>query len=652
MTQSHTPSVDTHQGPPLLTNLPTEGSMAQPQPLTHPSLSQSHAQPHSQSPPTPRAHLEPDHELTPAYEDWGEDIQEVLDHRSYTQLPWADPQEILSLETQCPAVALNKKVRQLGYPNRWGARIPIKTEWNVELLDNLLQGYPDIEITEWMRYGWPIGRLPTMPDPHITFKNHKGATDFPEALKKYINKEASHQAIIGPFSSIPFTNKVGISPLSTRPKKDSDDRRIILDLSFPPGHSVNDGILKDNYLGFTAKLTFPKTDQFAERIFLLGQGALMYKVDLHRYFRQLNLDPGDYSLVGYMVNGELYFDTTVPMGVRSGPYIAQRVSTAIAWIVQQLEYFLLNYVDDFVGAALAQRAREAFQFFTKLLRDLKIQTSPEKVMPPTTRLEFLGTTFDSITMTMEVPPAKLAEIKLELQRWSSLSKASRRDIESLIGKLQFAARCIRPGRIFIARMINWLKATSRQGTYPITSELRKDITWWKDFMEQYNGVSIMWLQATPRDTELMATDANLTGYGGISGQEYFKGTFPTHLKGKNIAILELWAVLIGLKVWSTRFTGKYFWIHVDNEAVATILNTGASKDEHLQTLLREIAYIAATHQFVIKAKHISGVSNRIPDWLSRWSNGSDRKKFKQYAREKSLKHIKTSHNMFTLNQKW
>ena len=136
-----------------------------------------------------------------------------------------------------------------------------------------------------MRYGWPIGRLPTLPDPHISFRNHKGATEHPEALTKYIAKEQKYEAIMGPFEVIPFNSLVGISTLSTRPKKESEERRIILDLSFPPGYSVNDGIIKDNYLGFHTKLSFPKIDEFALRVYKLGKGAHMFKIDLHRYFR-------------------------------------------------------------------------------------------------------------------------------------------------------------------------------------------------------------------------------------------------------------------------------------------------------------------------------------------------------------------------------
>ena len=105
-------------------------------------------------------------------------------------------------------------------------------------------------------------------------------------------------------------------------------------------------------MGLPARLTFPKVDDFAVRIFILGKGCMMFKVDLSRYFRQLPLDPGDNSLIGCVIDGNIYFDTVLPMGMRSAPYITQRVTNAIAYLHRQMEFFLLNYVDDFVGAEL------------------------------------------------------------------------------------------------------------------------------------------------------------------------------------------------------------------------------------------------------------------------------------------------------------
>ena len=277
--------------------------------------------------------------------EWGPPEESI----NYIEIPHIDTDPELVYKWRCTTdvdIQLHNEVITKGYPNRWGAKIPIRTKWNLEKFSQELEDYEDKEVVEWMKYGWPTGRLPTLPDPTYCTKNHKGATEHAEALTQYIAKELAREAVMGPYTKLPFQNKTGISPLSTRPKKGSEDRRIILDLSFPIGQSVNDGIPKDSYLGFMAKLSFPKVDDFAFRIHSLGEGCMMFKIDLSRYFRQLPLDPGDYSLIGYIINGQIYFDKVLPMGMRSAPYIAQRVTNAIAYIHRRMEFFLLNYVDD------------------------------------------------------------------------------------------------------------------------------------------------------------------------------------------------------------------------------------------------------------------------------------------------------------------
>ena len=166
------------------------------------------------------------------------------------------------------------------------------------------------------------------------------------------------------------------------------------------------------------------------------------------------------------------------------------------------------------------------------------------------------------------------------------------------------AKCIKAGRIFLSRLIQWIRTMDRVSNYAIPIEARKDIAWWARFGQQYNGVSMLWLIKEPGTDTIIRTDACTKGYGGICGNQYFRARFPKEVQGKNIAILEIWAVMVGLKVWATEVQGKYFWIHVDNEAVAAILNTGSSREPELQNSLREIALITAQNQFVIKARHI------------------------------------------------
>ena len=187
--------------------------------------------------------------------------------------------------------------------------------------------------------------------------------------------------------------------------------------------------------------------------------------------------------------------------------------------------------------------------------------------------------------------------------------ARRKEVESLIGKLQFLAKCIKAGRIFMSWLIQWLRGMDRTKNHIIPIEARKDIAWWARCAGKYNGISLIWLYKEPTVDKVITTDACPAGYGRISGAKYFRARFPQDMKQLNIAYLEILAVMVATKIWGENLKGQYFWIHVDNEAVASVLNTGASRDTLLQNALREIALIAARYQFVIKAQHISGISN-------------------------------------------
>ena len=110
--------------------------------------------------------------------------------------------------------------------------------------------------------------------------------------------------------------------------------------------------------------------------------------------------------------------------------------------------------------------------------------------------------------------------------------------------------------------------------------------------------------------------------------------------------------MAALKLWAEELQGKYFWIHVDNEAVASVLNSGRGREPELQNALREIAYIAAKHKFIMRARHIAGIDNRIPDWLSRWDEPNSRKQFREHARDKGLKYRRTSNELITYQFHW
>ena len=50
-------------------------------------------------------------------------------------------------------ILLAHKVTDSGLPNIYGCRIPVKSNWNLELFSSLLVDYHDKKVVDWLRYG-------------------------------------------------------------------------------------------------------------------------------------------------------------------------------------------------------------------------------------------------------------------------------------------------------------------------------------------------------------------------------------------------------------------------------------------------------------------------------------------------------------------
>ena len=72
-------------------------------------------------------------------------------------------------------------------------------------------------------------------------------------------------------------------------------------------------------------------------------------------------------------------------------------------------------------------------------------------------MTYLGVMFDTDSMTMMVPPDKLAEIKDEINRWARKTTISKKDLQSLLGKLFWVAKVVRYARAFMGRLLQQLR---------------------------------------------------------------------------------------------------------------------------------------------------------------------------------------------------
>ena len=136
------------------------------------------------------------------------------------------------------------------------AGVPVASNWNLQQLQQLATSASDREVVLYLTYGWPIsfteGYTTT-----ITLNNHKSAMRYKHSITTYRKKEMKYNTLVGPLVMLPFSHRVAVSPMSTRGKRQKDQRRILVDLSWPEYFSVNDGIEHDRYLGSTSQSALP-----------------------------------------------------------------------------------------------------------------------------------------------------------------------------------------------------------------------------------------------------------------------------------------------------------------------------------------------------------------------------------------------------------
>ena len=107
-----------------------------------------------------------------------------------------------------------------------------------------------------------------------------------------------------------------------------------------------------------------------------------------------------------------------------------------------------------------------------------IPVASNKVFGPAHRLPYLGIVIDSLSMTMEVTEERYQECMTTLPRWLNRSKCTKTQLRSLIGKLAFVAKVVRPVRLFLRRLID-LSKTVKKGHH---HQAQADIAWWYEFL--------------------------------------------------------------------------------------------------------------------------------------------------------------------------
>ena len=499
----------------------------------------------------------------------------------------------------------------------------VSTPLVLEAWRQALSSHPDQAfaryICEGLRSGFRIGFDYGSPLKPAT-ANMQSALLHPGVISEYLQKELTLGRMLGPFGNREALPHLHINRFGVIPKGHNTGKwRLITDLSYPHGHSVNDGIEPS-----LCSLSYTTIDEVASHVSRLGTGALLAKVDIESAYRLIPVHPQDRPLQAMQWEGKVYIDPMLPFGLRSAPKIFNAVADALNWCLQQSGIpCILHYLDDFIIIASPDSPDCAafLAILEKVCRVLGIPLAAHKRVGPTTLLVFLGIEIDTITGELRLPADKLERLKTLLHEWGNRKSCSRKELESLVGLLNHACKVVRSGRSFLRRMLDLLHAVHHppNSTIPIrlNKGFRSDLAWWNTFVGGWNGISFLPPPSHLPSTAITTDASGSWGCGAWHNKSWFQVQWGPSAQALSIAAKELIPIILACAAWGSTWHGQRVLCHCDNQVVVACLRSRTSKDTGVMHLLRCLVFVEAHHHCHLHPMYIDTRSNHLADDLSR-----------------------------------
>ena len=495
----------------------------------------------------------------------------------------------------------------------------------VELSANL----PDTDLRNYVLVGLQEGFRLCFNDTPLASatRNSQSAYKHPDVVDEYLSEELQRGSIVGPFACPPMEN-LHISKFGVIPKSAPGEWRLILDLSSPSGFSVNDGISPED-----SSVHYQTVDQAIDAITLVGRGALLSKFDVERAYRNIPVHPDDRRLLGMKWRGSFWVDLVLPFGSRPSASIFSSVADVLQFILSTVvgRSIILHYLDDFLNVFNPSNLRRSeaprlagAELSTELATcdELGVPIKASKLVMPTTCLSFLGIVLDSEALEARLPEDKIIELRDLVTEWRGKRSGSKRQVESLTGKLMFAAQIIPAGRPFLRALINSHKSAREAHHWVhLNAACREDLVWWLELLSEWNGISMFRFRGWSEIADFqMASDAAVTKGLGISfGKEWIAEEWPAGTpESVKIFVLELIPIVVAAHIWGHNWVRCRILFYSDNSAAVDAIESGLPRHPHLASLVRELARLSILMNFSVKAVHVPGKLNTIADALSRF----------------------------------
>ncbi|XP_073485049.1 uncharacterized protein [Aquarana catesbeiana] len=416
-----------------------------------------------------------------------------------------------------------------------------------------------------------------------------------------------------------------VSPIGLVKGKFSNKLRLVYDLSTPHcSHipSLNSLIPSEEFT-----LKYSTVDSAIQSIILAGAGAWLSKADISDAFKLLPIDPCLWRWHGIKWKGLYYFATKLTFGSKSSPWLFDTFAQSLSWILSQHASCqkVIHYLDDFLLIEKPNEPPVDLNSLRTIFHNLNVPLADKKVEGPAQIVTFLGIILNTHTMQASLPPDKLTPIRTVIHTFTNTQGCTKKQLQSLLGMLNFAIRIIPQGRSFVSRLLVFLSQVQDPDLiFKLDKAAVADLARWDDFLTNWNGISMFIPSASPTSPQIITDAAASTGFAAIFGHHWFAAPWPPEILSipgfsQSSSMFEIYPIVAAAHVWGNNWVGQTVTFSTDNLATASIINKGRSKSLAIMSFLRRLVQLSLQHQFNVLCVHIPGKCNTSADALSRFN---------------------------------
>ena len=446
----------------------------------------------------------------------------------------------------------------------------------------------------------------------IEFQEFPVQTSIPNEYRQNVHQTSVLQCQIDDLvqrnvvTEVDYDQSMFISNVFGRPKPNGDIRMII-DLS-----EVNEYVSKFHF----------KMDHLEVAADLLDFDMYMSSIDLKDAYYSIPIWENHKKFLTFQWKGRYFQFNVLPFGLTSAPRIFTKILKPVFSKMREEGFCVLGYIDDsLILGETREECTRATERLSQLLTELGFTINLEKsVLIPSKQITFLGYVLNSRNMTISPTEKKKQKALKLVKKLLGGSKFKIRYVASVIGLLVDLGKGVEYGanhfRYLERDKIRALKKSGPlrfEGMMKLSPEAKEELSWWKVvILKSSKKIRVN----SPQKT--LITDASQEGWGAVLGGQSTGGRWSLTEKSCHINVLEMKAVLFGLKSFCKNDFEEEILIKTDNTTAVSYINRmGGSRSDGCEAIAKEIWKFCESRELWLMASHIPGIDNEHADFMSR-----------------------------------